>query len=388
MTLQSHASTAREVYEGKATLLLPQEGTGTVFYNPRMSLNRDLAVLFVSSYFPGWRKLSICDAMTGSGVRAARYALECLNIMNVVAADRESETVETARKTIRLNGLDGKISPITSDANVLLLNHLDARFDLVDLDPFGSPAPFFESALRAVVDGGILAATATDMGPLTGARLGACIRKYGVRPVRAEFEKEVAVRVLASCLATIAGRLELGIRIVFAHASDHYARIYAIILKGKKAANESMSMLGFLEYCPSCLTRTPTNSLESVRTSCGSCVARTKIGGPIWLGPLWDGPTVQTMIQRTPALLSSRLTEIQNILSCIEEEWNAPAYHFRTDVIAQKFGIKPPSIGKVLAVLRGNGYVATRTHFHPNGFRTNAPTKEIASLLRKSDEKT
>jgi len=384
MTLQSNASAGREVHEGKATLSLPPQGAGSVFYNPRMSLNRDIAVLFVSSYFPGWRQLRICDTMTGSGVRAVRYVLECSNVTNVVAVDREPETVETARETIRLNGLEGKISPVTSDANLLLLNHLSERFDLVDLDPFGSPAPFFESALRATADGGILAATATDMGPLTGARPAACLRKYGVRPVRTEFEKEMAVRILASCLATIAGRLELGIRIVFAHASDHYARIYVSILTGKTSANESTDMLGFLEYCPSCLMRNATKSLESISAVCGNCGSKTKMGGSIWLGPLWDGATVQTMVQRTPTLLSSRLTEIQNLLSCVEEEWDAPAFHYRTDAIAQRFGMKPPAIRKVLSVLRENSYQAARTHFHPNGFRTNAPTREITSLLRNS----
>ncbi len=388
MTLQSHVHRGSEIHEGKAKLALPPKEAGSVFYNPRMSLNRDLAILFVSSYFPTRKQVRICDTMTGSGVRAARYVLECPNVANVVAVDKKPEAFENVRKTIQLNGLEDEIAPVTSDANLLLLNHQSDRFDLVDLDPFGSPAPFFETALRATADGGILAATATDMGPLTGARAAACIRKYGVRPVRTEFEKEIAVRILASCLATIAGRLELGIRIVFAHASDHYARIYVSILKGKTLANEATKMLGFLEYCPSCLTRNITGSMESIHTICGSCGSKTKIGGPVWLGPLWDGTTVQTMVQRTPTLLSSRLSEIQNLLSCVGEECDAPAFHYKTDAIAQKFGIRPPAVRKVLAVLRENSYQATRTHFHPNGFRTDATVREMASSLGDSSEKT
>ncbi len=382
MTLQFHAPTGREVHEGRAKVILPQTGAGTVFYNPRMSLNRDLAVLFTSMHFPAWRKLRVCDPMTGSGVRAVRYVLECSNVATLLAGDRDPGAIETAQRTIRLNDVETKVSLVTSDASLLLTSKVNERFDLIDLDPFGSPGPFFESALRATADGGVLACTATDMGPLSGARPEACFRKYGVRPARTEFEKEMAVRILASCLAMVAGRLELGIRIVFAHASDHYVRIYASISKGKTAANETAGSLGLLEYCRNCLMRHSTSSLESIHTICENCGSKTEIAGYIWLGSLWDVVTVQAMMQNAPTLSSSRLTEVQNILSRIDEERDAPAFHYETDSIAQRFRIKPPAIRKVLAVLHENGYRATRTHFNPNGFRTNASIAEVASLLR------
>ncbi len=379
---------AGEITEGRARLVLPpQEVTGkaAVFYNPKMSLNRDLAVLFASSCFR--RPIRICDPMTGSGVRAVRYALELPTVTGVVAADKEIETVEAGRRTVRINGLEGKISVVESDANLLLLNHLRERFDLIDLDPFGSPAPFFESAARATTDGGVIAATATDMGPLTGARSAACVRKYGIWPIRAEFEKEMAVRILAGCLAGITGRLELGIDIVFSHATDHYARIYVAIAKGKPSANQSARSIGFLEYCPSCLRRNSRNSLEAILTRCEDCGVKTKIGGPIWLGPLWDEHIVEGMIERTPILQSARLSEIQRILALINEERNAPAFYCRTDSISQRLGMKPPRMKQVLSALRGAGFQASGTHFHPNGFRTDAPTRELAAVLRPLTQK-
>lgn len=357
------------------------------FYNPRMSLNRDLAVLFAGSYFPTWRQLRVCDPMTASGVRAVRYILESPNVTTVVAADRDPEAIRTATRTIQLNALEQEIRVVQSDANLLLLQHLDERFALVDLDPFGSPAPFFESALRATLEGGVIAATATDMGPLTGARPAACLRKYGARPIRTEFEKEMAVRILGGCLASIGGRLELGVKIVFAHASDHYARLYASLSKGKASANQSAKLLGYLEYCAKCLKRNSANSLSSIRRVCESCGSLVGIAGPIWIGPLWDGNTVQTMVQRTPTVVSSRLSEIQLILSRITEELDAPAFHYRADAFARTLRIKPPGIGRVVDALRRAGCLASRTHFDPTGFRTNAQIEEITSLLRKlSDE--
>lgn len=387
MTVQpeSSSSVTPEATEGRAKLILPSQATSGrtgVFYNPKMSLNRDLAILFASSYFPLWRRLRVCDPMTGSGVRAVRYAIELSNVTSVVAADNRPETVEAAQRTIQLNGLGAKITAVESDANLLLLNHLRERFDLIDLDPFGSPAPFFESAARATIDSGVIAATATDMGPLTGARAAACARKYGVRPIRTEFEKEMAIRVIASCLAAIAGRLELGINVVFSHASDHYARIYAAITKGKPSANFSAKSLGFIEYCPGCLRRDARNSLETIRTTCEDCGTKTKLGGPVWLGRLWDAATVQRMIGRTPELGSSRLSEIQQILGCIDEELDAPPFHYRTDAISGRLRMKPAGMNRVLNALHEAGYQAARTHFHSNGFRTDASCREIASILR------
>ncbi len=352
-----------------------------------MSLNRDLAVLFSASHFPTWRQLRLCDPMTGSGVRAARYVLETTNVANVVAADRDLKAVEAARRTIRLNGLDGKITVIESDANLLLLGHLQDRFDLVDLDPFGSPVPFFESALRATAEGGIIAATATDMGPLTGARPAACLRKYAARAIRTEFEKEIAVRILAGCMVSIAGRLDLGVKIVFAHASDHYGRVYASLTKGKTSANQSTKLLGFLQYCPNCLMRDSANSLESIHKVCRSCGSQVNTGGPIWLGSLWDSDTVQMMMKRTPTLASSRLSEIQITLSRIAEELAVRAFYYRTDTFARTLRMKPPGIVQVLEALRIAGHQASRTHFHPNGFRTTAQIEEITSLLRTLSKK-
>ena len=352
-----------------------------VFYNPKMSFNRDLAILFAISHFPNDRLLQLCDPMAGSGVRAVRYVLEAPNVARVVAADRQPEAAELARETVRLNNTENKISVIEADAYTLLSKNPRERFDLIDLDPFGSPSPFFESALRATESTGVLAATATDMGPLSGARPRACKRKYGVDSIRTEFEKELALRALASALASTAAKLELGIDFAFSHASDHYARFYATVTKGRKAANESLLNLGFVAHCSTCLTRTTTSFPSSIREECGNCGSRMSVGGPFWLGPLWDRETVRRMIQHTPQLLSTRLSEIQKTLNYIETELDSAPFYYTTDSAAAAFRTKPPPISTLLSSLRGNGFQASRTHFNPCGFRTDAPTSQIASLF-------
>ena len=51
---------------------------------------------------------------------------------------------------------------VTADANDIMYGHRGVdRFDVVDLDPFGSSAIFLDSAVQAVGDGGLLCVTCT-----------------------------------------------------------------------------------------------------------------------------------------------------------------------------------------------------------------------------------
>ncbi len=367
-----------EFTEGR--LKLHFDSNNEVFYNPKMALNRDIGVLFVRSYFRE-KSIRICDPMTASGVRAIRYASECSNVKTVIASDTDTASIDYANCMIRLNHVNDRISVTQADAVKLLQNHTETPFDLVDLDPFGSPSPFFESALRSTADNGVLAATATDMAPLTGTRPLACFRKYGIVATRTEFEKEIAVRVLAASLSITAGRLQLGIKIVFTHASDHYARIYAQINKGRSAANGTMKTLGFLSYCRRCLRRVAHESLEEHEVNCENCGSRMRVMGPLWGGKLWDVELLAQMTKNTATITSSRLSELQTLLDRIAGEVDAPPFYYKVDKIAHNLRTNPPRVKKIVSELRTLGYVATLTHFHPNAFRTNASDRVIHSAF-------
>jgi len=42
------------------------------------------------------------------------------------------------------------------------------KFDVVDLDPYGTAAPFLDAAVQCVADGGLLCVTCTDGAVLAG----------------------------------------------------------------------------------------------------------------------------------------------------------------------------------------------------------------------------
>ena len=71
-----------------------------------------------------------------------------------------------------------------------------SRYDVIDLDPYGSPAEFLDGAVQCVSDGGMLAITCTDMAVLCGNHSEACYAKYGSMPLKGKFCHEM-VRVEA-----------------------------------------------------------------------------------------------------------------------------------------------------------------------------------------------
>ena len=371
----------QESIEGKAKLRFGSNHS--VFYNPKMALNRDLSVLLVKSFFRG-RRIRICDPMTATGVRAIRYASECPNVESVAASDVDPTSATFANRMIELNNLTERITVTQANASSLMRDHMETGFNLVDLDPFGSPSPYFESALRCIAEGGILASTATDMAPLTGARSAACFRKYGVVTTRTEFEKETAIRILAACLTLVSGRLQLGVKVIFSHASDHYVRLYAQVNKGKQAANTSIRNLGFLEYCSHCLRRVTRQIFEENEFNCNNCGAKMRTIGPLWLGKLWDPELVVLMNAQAVTIDSSRLTYLQTLLDQVSAEMYAPPFYHRIDRIAHNLRINPPRVRDVVSTLRSLGYMGTLTHFHPNAFRTDAPDQIILGTFDRS----
>lgn len=83
-------------------------------------------------------------------------------------------------------------------------------FDFLDLDPFGSPVEFLDTALRSVRRNGVLAVTATDTGVLCGAYRNACLRKYLAEPIRGPLCHEAGLRILIGTVVRYAAKYDLG----------------------------------------------------------------------------------------------------------------------------------------------------------------------------------
>lgn len=358
------------VSEGKAKIDL-QKG---IFYNPHMELCRDISSLAVSTL----PELTVCDGMSATGVRGIRYALENKNVKSVVFIDNIAEAGKLADSNAKLNNLQNYGVVVGDFNNVLYTGGL--KFNFIELDPFGSPAPFLRSALFNLRSkGGFLSATATDMPVLCGAQAKACLINYGAQPLNNYFCHETAARILIGNIARTAAPFKLGVHPLITFSKRHYLKVIVNVQKGSKEAFNSMSQLGFVSFCPSCF-KTET-SFKPFLQKC-ACGANTKWAGPLWLGKIFDTATLEAMKKANAERDYKNKKQISSILSLMSSEAEMPQLYYDVHELADKTGSTIPPVLELMARLREKGFVVSRTHFNERAIKTDAAAEEVASLLR------
>jgi len=388
------------VKEGKVKILAPKLKAYTtqpsdyapskapVFYNPVMELNRDLAVLALQAYQRMVRHaITVCEPLTASGFRGIRFAAEVDGIKKVVINDINEQAYQLARYNVQFNGLGKIIAVKNEEANMLLAKHSapHKRFDAIDIDPFGSPVHFIDSAIRALRNDGLLALTATDMAPLCGVHPRACIRKYGGRPLRTEYCHELAIRLLAGCLATMTAKHEIGITPVFSHQSEHYIRLYVTTKYGAKNADESLKDMGYVLHCFKCLHRETAKGLFAVKRSeiCSECGAELGFAGPLWVGKLFDAEFCDLMMREAEKRKFRFGERIRKMLTLIRTEADAPLSYYVVDKLSDSLNLPVPSVRKVAEALRKEGFQVCFTHFNARGIRSNVPAAKIREIVSR-----
>jgi tRNA (guanine26-N2/guanine27-N2)-dimethyltransferase len=361
-----------------------------VFYNPVMELNRDMAVLALQAFQRlSGRGVDACEPLAGCGVRGVRFAVEVEGIKQVFLNDINTKAVALAKKNAKENGVEKLVSIENLDANLFLSHHAAPRrrFDYVDIDPFGSPVPYLDSAVRAARNGGMIALTATDMAPLCGVHPRACVRKYGGKPLRTEYCHELAVRLLAGSLTITAARHEVGIRIVFCHSTDHYIRVYAIAEYGAQKADDSLKKMGYVLHCFNCFHRETSKRLFTpLKEGCPACHTRLSVAGPLWLEGIFDKGFIKKMRKELPKKKMKQEKRISKLLFLTENEAEASATYYVIDKICDKYGLPAPSTESIIAQLEKISYTTVSTHFHKRGIKTNATAKVMKEVIMKEVE--
>ncbi len=387
-----------EVREGKAGFFIPDPkllgeaerlapSRAPVFYNQRMSLNRDLAVLFLKAYRARvGRPLKVCEPMAGCGVRGLRFALEVDGLERIILNDLNPRAYELAKLNVRHNGLEDLISVENEDAHRLLCRYASPgrRLDYVDVDPFGSPSPFLDSALRALRSGGVLALTATDTAPLSGLHVRACMRKYLGKPLRVSYWREIAVRLLVGVTLLSAVRHDLAIRPLFSYGVDHYVRVYVEVLRGAKEADRRLGDMGFILHCRRCLWREVRFGLTPfLPDTCRSCGSRLDYAGPLWLGRLVDREICEEMLRQVDRSTLENVKSASKLIVRLIEEADAPLTYYVSDEICERLKVPIPSVNDIVSELKSRGYRSTRTHFHDRGFKTEAHPEAVLKTVKE-----
>jgi len=359
-----------------------------VFYNPAMELNRDIAVLALQAYQKTrGEEVRVCEPLAGCGIRGIRFAKEVKGVREVLVNDLNPKATRLAKFNVELNGLSKHVSVENEDANLILSKYAAPRkrFNFIDVDPFGSPSPYIDSAVRALRDGGMLALTATDLAPLCGVHPKACVRKYGGKPLRTEYCHENAVRLLAACLAKTAAKHDIAVKIAFSHSTDHYIRVYAITNYGARKADETMRNIGYITHCFRCFHREIINETLPVALprKCRECGAELDVAGPLWIDKIVDKAFCELMIEEAVERKIRQRKRILKLLSTVYDETGLLPTYYVLDKMCSRLGINVPSVEKVMNALNSKGFKTVKTHFNSRGVKSEASARIVAETLKE-----
>lgn len=340
----------RQTTEHTATILVPKEKKVSaklpVFYNPVMKFNRDMTVLLINCIEE--KDITAALPLAGTGVRGIRLLKETGKVKKVYMNDLNEKAVENIKKNLQLNKIKkSRYELHNTDANLFLLE--SKGFDYIDIDPFGSPNPFLDSAVRRLSRKSILAVTATDTAPLCGTYPKTCKRKYWATPARNDQMHEIGLRILIRKVQLIGAQYERALTPIFSYYKDHYFRIFFSVAKGKKKVD----------------------SVIKKHDMFGDA-------GPLWTGNLWDKNITKKMYN------SNTLPDNNTFLRKVMEESQIETCGFY-DIhgTVKKHNIKDiPKTNDVIDTIKKKGYHVSLTHFSLVGLRTDMPLKKFITLLR------
>tara|TARA_Y100000590_G_scaffold29097_1_gene32512 strand:- start:1465 stop:2496 length:1032 start_codon:yes stop_codon:yes gene_type:complete len=328
----------KEFQEGKAifkaNLSGKDKGPGKakgVFYNPAMKLSRDLHVAFAQQFdFHG----IMLDGLSASGVRGIRLALEAG--INIEFCDNSKLAVDTIISNVKMNGMNSKVH----HRNVEELLE-EEKYDWIDIDPFGTPAPYLNAALKGVKESGILGIAATDTAVLCGAKPSVCKKRYGAVSMKKVAAKEVGIRILLAKICKLASEMGRGIEPILCYSEGHHLRVFVKIGKNEE------ENLGWL-----------TNDMRVVQDE------EEESAGPLWVGKIIDAKLVPNFEDGI----------LKRMLDTLREEADGPPGLYDINDLAKVAEIgQTPQRTKIVECIRKSGFFASSSVFSPLGVKTDAP---------------
>ena len=320
-----------------------------VFYNPAMKMNRDISVLLLNAI--GNKDMVIADPLAGSAVRSIRFLKELKKgiIREIHINDYSDKAVELIKDNLTKNELekDKRIIISCNDANIFLMQ--SKGFHYIDIDPFGTPNPYLDSAAKKLARDGVLAVTATDTSALCGTYPKACARKYWAVPRRDEIMHETGLRILVRKVQLIGAQYDKALIPVFSYASEHYMRIFFICKKGKKKVDEMQKQHGYLSDA-----------------------------GPIWFGRLWD-PKLAEKISKLNK--DDKLAKFLNII--YQESKIDTVGFYQLHAFCKKHKLRLRKTEDIKNQIIKKGFRVSDTHFSPYGIRSDIGEDNLKQILKK-----
>ncbi|KZX13690.1 tRNA (guanine(10)-N(2))-dimethyltransferase [Methanobrevibacter filiformis] len=372
--------------EGLIKIKIPEfdkiSSEAPVFYNPNMEFNRDISILALQTFQKELnRKIAICDLFGGSGIRGIRYKKEITDTDEVHVNDISPLAISFAKKNAEYN--DVELTFHQNEANILLRQSRGV-YDIIDIDPFGTPSYFIDSVAYSIKKNSLLCVTATDTSALCGTYKEPCVRKYNAMPYKSEYCHETGIRILIGFIALTFAKYKKYIIPQLSHSSMHYMRLYLKIKKGSASSDESLkNNIGHIIHCRKCSYR---KSITGITTSipriCPECGEKLKITGPLWVGLIQNKEFIEKMMNDNSKILSTK-NEIDKLLETCYKESEAPVTFYDVHELCRIMKISAPKLDKILNTLIKEGYLAIKTHFNPLGIKTDCDVQTLKKIIKR-----
>jgi tRNA (guanine26-N2/guanine27-N2)-dimethyltransferase len=367
--------------EGKAAFF-----TDSAFYRPQSQVGRDLSVLAAAVYKQQTGQLRVLDAMTGCGVRPLRYQLEA-GADWVWANEANPDHREVLERNLA-TGMKPRSYRIThQDANQVFFDCYQQRdfYDLVDIDNFGSPAPYASTGMWATRIGGMLYLTSTD-GRSTGGH-----------------DPERSLQTFGSFARSHPAVHEQGLRMLLGHAMQQATakgfriqplfslfngQVHRVMVRLVIDAPWEAEQLGFVGYCHVCghFQTVTWRQLGRVQCACHRYLSTylkphpLVLSGPLWLGPLHN---TELLAQMTALAADWGWSKRVKLLEIMQAEVDLPPYYYPLGEIGRLGQMDIPRREALIQALCDRNFRATLTHLNWEAIKTDATMAECVQVARQ-----
>ena len=418
MTASAEDEQPVKISEGKAEILFSTQNE--VFYNKVQELNRDFTVTALTCFakhvhakdpkllrqarkhndndnntkVPG---LKVLEALGATGLRSVRFSKELGSLASTITCnDVSPQAVIAMKRNIAHNECQNVVAS-TADACVLMCTRKN-DFDVVDLDPYGTPAMFLDTAVQAVRSGGLLCVTATDLGVLAGNHIQACYGKYGGVPLKRVYCHEFALRLLLSCVDTHANRHGRYIKPLFSYKADFYVRVFVQVIQSQSEVQKTTSRRSYVYDCVGCQsfhlqklgTHIPGTQKvlpgrgPPVGRSCEECGKDFYIGGPIWSDPIHDREFLSKMKEHLSGegKYLGTVKRMEGMLTLAEEELVDVPLFYELSMLSKTIHSTCPPLTTFRSAILNAGYQVSLSHVCTKSIKTNAPGSVVWDVMR------
>lgn len=349
-----------EVKEEDAVFYLENILDKKAFYNPQMRIVRNLNIEIFKNYAKENYKL--LDLLSSIGTNSIRIK-KSLPFLEVFSNDISKKAVDYLKKNAKINKV--KINIFNENAKNLKCV-LNEKFEIIDIDPFGTPITFFPYIIDFLKKETLLSLTATDIATLSGKYSEKCLMRYGIYCCETDMERELAIRNLISKTITFFSSFNFSSNVLFSYSEKHFVKIYVLLKKHSKTKiqKELKNCLGFLSFCENCM-----NKKVGIYEKCEICNKNFFNIGVTYVGKLFDENFIKNAYE------NSKFKDVKKIfekaMKDFCEDYTIPPITFNTHLFSKKFKKSPKSIESIVNYFRKQNLSASKSYLDGKSIRIN-----------------